>query len=170
MSNNNKIPTVVYYDTESKIVSADYRSKDNLHICLDEDGNFIIRNIKGEKDHKKIKMPNVNFKYVKFNPINDYQFFVCSENFFKIYDIRNNLEMDSISIFANSVEVLNDSKNFLLASQEGLELYYSNITKMDKIKEWKTFGQLCHANMNSQNYNDPDIIVLRERKWRLILF
>lgn len=160
MNNNNKIPVIVYYDTESKIVSADYRGKDNLHICIDEDGHVVIRSLKGEKEFKKIKIQPENFKYIKFNPLNDFQYFICTDSYFKIYDIRNNFEMDSVEQFANSIDIFNDSKNYLLVKQSEINLFHFNTHKVEKLKEWNNFGTLSHANMNSVNYCDPEIILL----------
>jgi hypothetical protein len=160
MSNNNKIPLHVFYDSESKIVSSDFRSKDNIHICIDDDGLLLIRNVNDVKDFKKINLMKKNYKYVKFNPLNDFQYFICSETDFKIYDIRNNLEMDSVDAFADSIDIFNDSKNFLIAKNEGLFLYTFCSSKMESVKEWTEFDQISHANMNIINYSNPELILI----------
>jgi hypothetical protein len=150
----------VYYDTETTIISSDFRPKDNLHICIDEDGHFVMRNLKTEKECKKIKLPKQEYKYVKFNSLNNFQYFVCSEESFKIYDVRNHLEMDSVVEFANSIDIFNDSKNFLLVKTEGLELHTFNLHKVEKLKDWMSFGKVSYANMNSVNYSNPDLIIV----------
>jgi WD40 repeat protein len=160
LSNSNKIPTVVHYDTESTIVSADYRHKDSLHLCIDEDGQFVIRNMKQEKEFKKIKLPKENYKFVKFNPLNESQYFIGSEESFKIFDIRTNLEINTIDEFKNSIEIFNDSSKCLLVREEGLELYSYSGKEVQKEKEWVDFGMVTHLNMNTVNYSNPEVLVI----------
>jgi WD40 repeat protein len=160
LSNSNKIPSVVYYDTESTIISADYRHKDTLHICIDEDGHFVMRNIKQEKEHKKIKLPKENYKFVKFNPMNESQYFIGSEESFKVYDLRTNLEINNVEEFKNSIDFFNDSKKSLVVREEGLEVYTFSLHETLKEKEWLDFGAVTHFNINSINYSNPDIMIL----------
>lgn len=150
----------MYYDTDTTIVSADYRSKDNLHICVDEDGHFVMRNMKEGKDFKKVTLEKSNYKYVKFNPMNEYQYFICSEESFKIYDVRNNLEMDSVEQFANSDDIFNDSSTYLLVHKEGLKLYAFSENKVEIVKDWNEMGEVTFCDMNSVNYTNPEIIVV----------
>ncbi len=160
LSNPNKIPLDVYYDTETAIVSSDYRDYDNLHICVDEDGNFVIRNVKDEKECFKTKLNNHNFRLVKINPLNHYQYFISTKDTFKIYDFRNNLEVDSISELSDSFEVFNDSKQYLSIKGDSMELYKINTGVLGKHRDWKEFGEITHANINTTNYMSLDCIVL----------
>jgi WD40 repeat protein len=160
LTNNNKIPTVVYYDTESPIVSADFRPKDNLHICLDSDGNIITRNVKNQKECIKNRITKEHFNYVKFNPLNDFQYFICTESYFKIYDLRNNIEIGSVREFSNSIDIVNDSKNYLLTFNQGLKLFsFKNHTE-ELNREWNEFGNVSFCNMGFFNYTNPDVIVV----------
>jgi len=160
MTNNNKVPIVVYYDTETSILASDYRSSDNLHICIDEAGHFVMRNLNNEKECNKVKLPHYNYKILKFNPIYPNQYFIGHENSLKIYDIRNNLEIDSIEEFGNALDVFNESNKFLIVKEEGLELYNYYNLKIEKEKEWKDFGCVSHVNLNTINLNNPDIILV----------
>lgn len=150
----------MYYDTETSIIASDYRSSDNIHIYIDEAGHFVMRNMKNDKECSKLKYPHHNYKIVKFNPLNEYQYFIGHEDSLKIYDVRNNLEMDSINEFVDAIEIFNDSKKFLVAKTEGLELSAFNNNKLEIIKEWKNFGEVSHFNMNIINFNNPDTIII----------
>jgi hypothetical protein len=94
-------------------------------------------------------------KYVKFNPVDSNQYFVCWENNFKIYDIRTHNEIESRQEFGNSFDILNDSSQYLLAYSNGLKLYGKEL-----IKEWNQFDDLIHFNMNTVDFTDPDLIVI----------
>lgn len=148
---------MVFFDTEGKIISADYRAKDNLHVCVDEDGLVVMRNMRDQKDFKKVKVQKDEFKYIKFNPLNDFQYFLCAENSFKIYDVRSHLELDDIAQFADSVNIFGDSSGYLLAKREGITIYN---TQIEVQKQITSFGDITHANMKSINFSKPDIIVI----------
>lgn len=160
LSNNNKIPYTVYYDTESKIVSSDFRAKDGLHICLDEEGNFVIRNIKSQNDYVKIKLPKQPFQFVKFNPMNENQYFISTDSSFKIYDVRTNIEMEAVSEFSNSIDIFNDSNTFLTVKQNNLSLYNFYSANLDKLNEWNSFGLISHFNLNSLNFANPELLIV----------
>ena len=157
LSNSNKIPSSVYFDTESKIISSDFRPTDSLYICLDEDGHFILRKIKEEKESSKIKLSRQNYKYLKFNPMNDFQYFIGSEESFKIYDIRTHLEIETIEEFKNSINIFNDSNNYMLIREDGLNLYNYSSHKIEKVKEWINFSLVTHFNMS---YINPDVLLV----------
>lgn len=141
-------------------MASDYRTSDNLHIFIDEDGHFVIRNIRNEKECNKIKLPQNHHKILKFNPINHYQYFVGDEESLKIFDLRNNLEIDSFPEFACAIDVFNDTKKFLVAKSEGLSLSSLSSLNLEKIKEWYEFGSVSHVNMNILNLNNPDAILV----------
>lgn len=127
---------------------------------MDEEGNFITRNVKNDKEVKKIKLPKKNYKFVKFNPLNELQYFISTEESFKIYDMRTNLEIDSVEEFADSIDIFNDSSQFLTVKPNELSLYTFNAGKTEKQREWNTFGSISHLNMNSVNYDNPEVIIL----------
>jgi len=51
------------------------------------------------------------------------QYLIGSEESFKVYDIRTNLEINNAIEFKNSIDIFNDSKKSLLIREESLELY-----------------------------------------------
>jgi hypothetical protein len=147
----------VYYDTEARIISADFRVKDNLHILIDEDGYFIMRNLKGHHDFIKTKLPKQKFNFVKFNHLNENQYFIGGADSIKIFDVRNNLEIESIPEFSNAIDILNDSKSYLVAKEDELFLFSHQI---EMKKEWKDVSSISHLNMNIVNYQNPDIVIV----------
>jgi WD40 repeat protein len=157
ISINNKIPVVVYYDTESRIISADFRPQDNLHILIDEDGYFIMRNMKGHHDFVKTRLPKQKYNFVKFNSINENQYFIGGSDSIKIYDVRTNLEIESIPEFCGAIDIFNDSKSYLVAKDDGLSLFSH---QLEKLKEWKDINSISHLNMNVVNYQNPEIILI----------
>ena len=152
MSKNSKLPLNCFYDSDSAIVSADFRQADNIHICLNEDGNVYIRNILNEKEFKKIKVSKSNFNFIKFNALNKNQFFLSSEDSFKIYDIKEGREIDSIKAFANCVDILLDSNNFLVTFPDSIRRYARNsynFNETEKVifeSEEISFSNVCFYN------------------------
>lgn len=128
-----------------------------MHICIDEDGHLVIRSIKDEKEVRKLKVPKEEFRFIKFNPLNESQFFLCSENSFKVFDVRTNLELESIDQFANSIDLFSDTHKYLLVKDTGLGLYNSQI---ELENEWTNFGRISHASLKSINYGRPDMIIV----------
>jgi hypothetical protein len=124
-------------------------------MCADEDCVLVIRDIKNEKDYKKIQLEKSEMKYVKFNQINPNEYFVCTKEYFKIYDIRTNKEIENKEQFKNSFDIFNDSVNFLLAYDNYLRLYTDNL-----IREWNEFDTITHINMNIVNFTNPEIMIL----------
>ena len=45
--------------------------------------------------------------------MNENQYFVGSDTSFRIFDLRNHLEIDKVDSFANSIEMFNDYNNFI---------------------------------------------------------
>lgn len=152
-----KIPTMVFFDTEGKIVSADFRAKDNMHLCIDEEGLVVMRNLKNNKEFKKMSVEKDNYRYVKFNPLNEFQYFLCGEKSFKIFDVRSHFELDSINQFADSINIFGDSSGYLIGRKSGIELYNSQV---ELLKGIDTFGEITHINMRSVNYTRPDMIII----------
>jgi len=123
MSKNSKLPLNCFYDSDSAIISADFRQSDNLHICLNEDGNIYIRNILNEKEFKKIRVSKKNFNFIKFNPLNKHQFFLSSEDTFKVYDIKEGRETDKIDIFSNCIDINLDSDKYLITFHDSIKTF-----------------------------------------------
>lgn len=152
MAKNSKLPLNCFYDSDSAIVSADFRQTDNLHICLNEDGNVFIRNILNEKELKKIRVPKNNFNFIKFNALNKNQFFLSSEDSFKVYDIKEGREIDSINAFANCVDINLDSNKFLVTFPDSIKTYarcnynFNNTEKLVFEYDEISFSNVCFYN------------------------
>ncbi len=152
ISKNCKLPLSCFYDSDSAIVSADFKQTDNLHICLNEDGYIFIRNILNEKEFKKIKIQKGNFNFIKFNSINKNQFFVSSQESFKIYDIKEGREIDSIKSFANCVDINLDANKYLLTFPNAFKTYtrnnynFNNTEKVIFEYEDISFSNICFYN------------------------
>ena len=111
MSLPNKLPSDVFYDTESKIISADFKAKDSLHLCLDEDGNYVLRKIHQKNNVKKYKLKKENYKFIGFNKVNDNQYFISSTESFRIFDMRTHLEINQVEELKGAFDIFNDSNN-----------------------------------------------------------
>lgn len=164
LSNNTKIPLDVFYDTETTICSADYRSKDFLHLALDDDGNVVARNLKSQNKCKKIKLPSEDYKLIKFNTVNDNQFFISSEQSFKVFDIRTYTEIRSCEMLSNSSHLLNDTNQFLIGKPSSLCLFEGGKSDVSFIREWEEVGNTTMLNMNDKNFTDPEIIAIGNDK------
>jgi hypothetical protein len=116
---------------------------------------LVLRDIKNYKEFKKIQLEKDHIKYVKFNPVNSNEYFVCWENDFKIYDIRTYNEIQSRPEFRNSIDIFNDSSQYLLAYSNKVNLY-----EKDLVREWNQFNDISHINMNPINHTDPEIIII----------
>jgi hypothetical protein len=148
----NKLPSDVFYDTESKIISADYKLKENLHLCLDEDGNFVLRKINQKNNVKKIKLKKENYKYIGFNKVNDNQYFISSSENFRIFDIRTHLEIYQVEELKGAFDIFNDSNNFLKIHESGLDLFDNNF------KQFKHYGDLGFLTHFNANY--PEVCII----------
>lgn len=163
LTNYNPIPYNVFYDTESKIIAADYRSKDSMFACLDNDGNLVIRNLLKDKEFKLMKLGYDNYNFVKFNNFNDYQYFISSKNSFRIFDIRTNYEIENIEEFKNSTEIINDSKNYMLGYLDNtLSVYDTDVLKGGYTLQnsWKDILNVSCISTNSKYYEVPELIAI----------
>jgi hypothetical protein len=132
----------------------------NTHICVDEDGLLVIRDIKNEKQFKKLQLEKDCYKLVKLNHVNENQFYVVSENKFSIYDLRTYQSFEQVEEFKNCSEVFNDSESYLLMQDGHLNLYSYTTNTPTLLKDFDGISNLKHLNCNLQNYNNPDIIIL----------
>lgn len=119
--------------------------KDSLHLCLDEDGNYVLRKINEKNNVKKIKLKHEYYKFIGFNKVNDNQYFISSSQSFRIFDIRTHHEVNKIEELKGAFDIFNDSNNFLKIHEGGLDLY-DNLFK--QIKHYGDFGTLTHFNSN----------------------
>ena len=154
----------VFYDTESKIISADFRPKDGMFTCLDQDGNLVLRNLYKDKEFKVIKLGYDKYNYTKFNKFNDYQYFISSANSFRIFDIRTNYEIETIEEFKNSSEIINDSKNYMIGFQgnKSMEVYDLDLLKggYSLSNTWKNITNVSCISANSKYFEYPELIAV----------
>jgi len=163
LTNYSAIPLKVYFDTETKIIASDYRAHDSMFTCIDQDGNLILRNLQKEKEFKKIKLNYDKYNFVQFNRMNDFQYFVSSQNSFRIFDIRTYYELENIEEFKNSSEIINDTKNFLLGYRDkSLSVYQTDLLKggYSLHNNWKDILNVSCINMNTKYFDCPDLIAL----------
>lgn len=116
---------------------------------MNEDGYVFIRNIGNEKEFKKVKISkDNNYNFLKFNPVNKNQFFISSENEFKVYDIREGKEVDSINKFKNCIDISLDGFKYLVTFRDSVKLYEKNIFSEITILEYQdlTFSNICYYN------------------------
>lgn len=142
---NKKIPIQSYFDTDSQIVTCDYRDDDQMHMCIDSDGALAIRNMKSDKLMLKMNLDCSNYFYAKFdiNELNKY--YIANENGIDFYDLRMNKIIDSVGNWSDSKLFLNEGNYFLMTDQEEdlltlreYENYESNL------KSFEQFGKITH--------------------------
>jgi hypothetical protein len=115
---------------------------------------LVLRDIKNYKECKKIQLDKGVIKYVKFNQLDNNQYYVCWDDNFKIYDIRTHKEIESRPEFSNSIDIFNDSCQYLLAFSDSLKLFEKEL-----IRDWQ-FEDLSHINMNILNYSNPELLLI----------
>lgn len=161
VAKSTKLPLHIYYDTENSIVSADYREEDNLHICVDQDGNLILRVLNKGNELNKLFLENANEDtFVKFDQSNNNQFFVGTEEKLDVYDARMNKIIVSYPKWNSVKGLANDSeKAMIFMKYKPLSL--SKFDEGDKVvKEWDNFGELTHLKMRTEKNNNNGIIIL----------
>lgn len=148
-----KTPVNTFYDSDSTIVSSDYRQKDNLLIYIDKGGHFAMRNLDAKNDIIKHNFGNSQYHYIKFNSNNMYQYYICSSESFKVYELRSNKILQTIDAFKKS-HCLIDNNYYLIGNDEGLLLYGSEI---EKKKSWD-YGKV--TNMNYFNRKEEKFVLI----------
>jgi len=132
-------------------------------MCLDSEGILVTRNLIRDKEVKIKKHGIMKYNFVKFNEFNDNQYFVSSEKFFKIFDLRNHQEIESIPEFKNTAEMVNDSNSFLITEKNSIKLYFNKEINKDGeyalAKSWKLNNISC-IGMDNPRLKFPDIILL----------
>lgn len=129
-----------------------------MHICLNDDGYAYLRNITDEKDFKKIKIHKDNiYNFIKFNPLNENQFFVSSEKEFLIYDIKEGKELENIHILANCIDITMDSFRFIVTFKNYIKIFERNDLTTNKIL--KEYQDLSFSNVSCYNEKFDCMIV-----------
>jgi hypothetical protein len=113
----------------------------------------VIRDIKNDKQLKKMQLGHANYKLVKLNHTNENQFYISSDDKFLIYDLRTFQQLDNIDEFKGCIDIFNDSQIFLV-NNGVLRLY-----KQTKLINDFGLSELTHLNCNIQGYNNPDSII-----------
>jgi len=161
LASNIKIPQQVFYDTDDQIKSADFRA-DGIHVCMDNEGNIVFRNINKNNEFTVKKLPKQVYNFVKFNQFNEYEYYVSGKDSFRIYDIRTFQEICEISQFRNSLDIYNDNcHNYLISKRDSVN-YFSydvNQQKFNEIKNWELNDISC-LSINNHSFRNPDIITI----------
>lgn len=149
-----RLPIQAYYDTESQIISSDFRQSDNLHICIDKDGHFVMRNFTIKNEIVKSSLGHNQYYYVKLNTNNIYQYYISSIDSFKVCELRTNKVIQTIDAFKQSYSIL-DQSNYLIGNNEGMFLYGNNL---EKERHWD-YEKITHMNIKKCIQGSNVIIV-----------
>lgn len=159
LSSSFKIPQQVFYDTDDKIISADYRN-DGMHVCLDLEGNCVFRNVNKANEVYIKRLSKQDFNFVKFNAFDEYEFYVSSKDSFKVYDTRTFQEMYEVPQFKGCLDIYNDNcSNYLLSKRDSINFmcYDATIKKFNELKKWDIIDLSC-LSINNPSLINPDII------------
>ena len=161
-----KIPIKVYYDTESQIISCDFRTEDDFHICLDNDKYLVIRKIDTmNTDCYKIVLDDKTTSFVKFNKFNPNEYVVGSKTKFDFYDIRTNKIIESYDNFGRVNLFESDSTHHLISNKKSLFLTKNNC---EIIKEWNELGDISSLYMEGykekESNNNISIVIIGNEK------
>jgi len=134
LNSNLKTPIGIFRDLDKRIVSSDFRLGDNLLVTADESGVVVMRNMKQSEKMFSFKVKGEygdtpEIKYVKFNPVNENEYFVCTEDSFRVYDVRSNGLVGEVEFFYNTMDIENDSLGYIVCSRNGVQLYLKDINK-----------------------------------------
>lgn len=129
-----KTPIHTFRDLNAEIISSDFRIIDNFLIKADIKGNIVLKNVKDDDHIVRYKIEgeygNAEIKYVKFNSVNENEYFICTEEGFKVFDIRTNKQIKENEFFYNTDYIVNDNSNYLVNYTTGIQHYtYSSSTE-----------------------------------------
>ena len=148
-----KTPIKVYYDTESQIISCDFRQEDDFHICLDNDKYLVIRKIDtSNTDCYKVVLDDKTTSFVSFNKYNNNEYVVGSKTKFDVYDMRNNKIVESYQNFGRVSLFESDSTHNLISNKQSLFLTNSN--NYEIVKEWNELGEI--SSLYLEGYKDKE--------------
>jgi len=116
-----------------------------------------------DKEVKIKKLGIAKYNFVKFNDFNYNQFFISSDKFFKVFDIRNNKEIENINEFKNANEVVNDSISYLI-SNNNLTSSISNTSNTNGISNISNLSNISNTN----NINTLQLFSNKENNYKLI--
>lgn len=155
---NKKIPEQSYFDTEGEIVSCDYREKDNLHICVDIDGNVALRNMNDKEEVSKFVLNGSSFYNVKFDCDDVNKYYISNDESLDIYDTRMNKIINSVSEWKDTKYFINENECFIL-SDDNLYLNMKKISEPSSVViDFNQLGK-CSYLMCKYIQNDHKIII-----------
>ena len=162
-----KTPIKVYYDTESQIISCDFRTEDDFHICLDNDKYLVIRKIDTiNTDCYKIVLDDKTTSFVKFNKYNLNEYVVGSKTKFNVYDFRTNKIIESYENFGRVNLFESDSTHNLISNKQSLFLTKSSNCEI--IKEWNELGEISSLYMEGykekESNDNVSIVIIGNEK------
>ena len=127
--NSNMRTPINILSNSCSILASDYNIYDNILLILDNKRKVSLFDMNKNKEIMEItefSHNSENINYVKFNPINKNQIFVCSDEAFKVFDIRKHEVVQEIDFFYNTLDIYSDSSKYLLFDRFNAQIYISN--------------------------------------------
>ena len=142
---NKKMAIQSYFDTDSQIVTCDYRDEDSMHICIDTDGALAIRSLSPDKLVFKLNLESSSFYCARFDKNDLNKYYISSENGLDIYDIRMNRIIDTATDWNDMKYFINGYTYFFVDSQNDEKLSLREYEKYDSyVKKYDQFGNVSH--------------------------
>lgn len=157
---NKKIPLQSYFDTDSPIITCDYRDEDGMHMCIDSDGAFALRNMVTDKIVLKFNMDYSNFYCARFDPTDLNKYYIANETSLDIFDLRMNRLVESISDWNDAKLFTNEGNYFLVADQENDALSlreYGNYG--DYLSKFEKLGKVSHIRYRNIKNKQMQVII-----------
>lgn len=115
-----------YTITENYISSIDFNINSLLMLVQDSNEKLSILDIHNQKTVFSNSLQGQSVLYSKFNPVKDNEVYICSEEYFKVYDLRRfdmNSPIYEIDYFYNSVNIYNTLDKYLLFDRFSAQIY-----------------------------------------------
>lgn len=132
LNSNLKVPIDVLNDWYSAITASTFRIYDSCLAAIDSTNFLCMRNVKTNSlIHKTQLAPDQQVKYISYNPLNDNEYYICTEESFDVYDFRTHTISHQIDYFYNTESIYNDSTGFLVVDKCGVQQYISSNTQQN---------------------------------------
>lgn len=135
--------SITLYDLPNFKISSQYLLNETVNTVLWLNPNIIlagvINNIKQidlrePETQSHITIPSMNITNISTNPMNNNQFLCLSNNYIKLWDIRNQSEPSYIYNLPDKCKILDDSKGIWdNRNNIYIEMIYDDLSKMKKL-------------------------------------
>lgn len=133
-----------------------------MHVCLDLEGNCVFRNINRDNEVHIKRLSKQSYNFVKFNVFEEYQFYVSSNDSFKVYDTRTFQVLYDMPQFKGCLDIYNDNcSNYLISKKDSINYFFYDVglNKFNELKNWDLNDISC-LSINNHSYKNPDIITI----------